>query len=84
MDGYELDGMNSWDTQPVQNWAGDPYYNHRHTLPCGCPQPWPNPRNNIRCILNQPLMMVIGPEGVHLSCPAHPAGHHIYGTQITC
>lgn len=78
------DGMetNAWDTQPVQNWAGDPYYNYRHTLPCGCPHPWPH--NSIPCVLNQPMGIVISPEGVHLSCPAHPAGHRIYGTQITC
>jgi hypothetical protein len=24
--------------------------------------------------------MVIPPEGVHLDCPAHPEGHHIFGS----
>jgi hypothetical protein len=24
--------------------------------------------------------MVIPPEGIHLSCPVHPEGHHIYGS----
>jgi hypothetical protein len=27
--------------------------------------------------------MVIPPEGVHISCPVHPEGHHIYGSGIT-
>jgi len=25
--------------------------------------------------------MVIPPEGVHLSCPVHPEGHHVFGSQ---
>ena len=45
--------------------------------PCGCPAPY-NP-GGLGCVLNQPLMMVIPPEGVHLNCPAHSGGHHIYG-----
>jgi hypothetical protein len=27
--------------------------------------------------------MVIPPEGVHLDCPAHPEGHHVFGSGIT-
>ena len=26
--------------------------------------------------------MVIPPEGVHLDCPAHPEGHHVFGSGI--
>jgi hypothetical protein len=32
------------------------------------------------CTLGKPLWMVIPPEGVHLDCPAHPEGHHIFGS----
>jgi len=28
-------------------------------------------------------MMVIPPQGIHLSCPVHPEGHHIYGSPVT-
>lgn len=54
--------------------------------PATCPfcdrpvDPW----RESQCVLNQPLMMVIPPGGVHLDCPVHPAGHHIFGNQITC
>jgi hypothetical protein len=27
-------------------------------------------------------MIVIPPEGIHLPCPVHPEGHHIYGSGI--
>lgn len=37
-----------------------------------------------QCCLNKPLMMVIPPGGVHLSCPVHPEGHHIHGQQVRC
>jgi hypothetical protein len=33
--------------------------------------------NLSRCVLNQPLMMVIPPEGTILRCECHPAGHFI-------
>lgn len=57
-----------------------------------CPQcaprcPWCDhsrrPWNGQRCTLNQPLMMVIPPEGVHLDCPVHSAGHHIFGSGVS-
>lgn len=51
-------------------------------LPCGCPKLWKVPRSP-QCILNQPLMMVIPPDGVHLSCNAHPEGHHVFGSQMS-
>ena len=41
------------------------------------PAPYPG------CSLNEPLWMVIPPGGAHLSCPVHPEGHHIFGSQIT-
>ncbi len=34
------------------------------------------------CVLNKPIFMVIPPQGVHLPCPAHPKGHHVYGPRI--
>jgi hypothetical protein len=44
--------------------------------PCDdCDRPW----RESQCILNKPLMMVIPPGGVHLDCPVHPEGHHIFG-----
>ena len=43
-----------------------------------------DPWKESQCVLNKPIWMVIPPEGIHLSCPVHPEGHHIYGTQITC
>jgi hypothetical protein len=54
--------------------------------------PYPNcpendkedPWDTRECVLNKPLWMVIPAEGIHLACPVHPEGHHIYGTQITC
>lgn len=52
-------------------------------LPCGCPKPWSFPWH-VQCVLNTPLYMVIPPDGVHLSCPAHPEGHHVFGNQVTC
>lgn len=42
------------------------------------------PVNFSRCVLNRPLMISVPPEGMHISCPAHPEGHHLYGTQVTC
>jgi hypothetical protein len=53
----------------------------------GCPandEPYEDPRDTRECTLNKPLWMVIPAEGIHLSCPVHPEGHHIYGNQITC
>jgi len=51
-----------------------------------CPandEPWIDPWEASQCTLNKPLFMVIPPGGVHLSCPVHPEGHHIYGPDIT-
>ena len=42
-----------------------------------------DPFRESRCVLNQPLMMVIPPGGVHLSCPIHPEGHHVFGPEIS-
>jgi hypothetical protein len=51
----------------------------------GCPEnDRPEPLDTRECTLNKPLWMVIPAEGIHLACPVHPEGHHIYGTQITC
>jgi len=43
----------------------------------------PDPWEESQCVLNKPLFMVIPPEDVHLSCPVHPAGHHIHGSGIS-
>jgi hypothetical protein len=51
-------------------------------LPCGCPKPWRIPKHP-QCVLNKPLYMVIPPEGIHLSCPAHSEGHHVFGSQVS-
>ncbi len=42
-----------------------------------------DPFRESQCVLNKPLMMVIPPGGVHLECPIHPEGHHVFGPQIT-
>lgn len=58
----------------------------RLDIPKSCPRcdhP-PEPFIESQCVLNKPLMMVIPSQGVHLSCPVHPAGHHIFGPQVTC
>lgn len=39
-----------------------------------------DPWREAQCVLNKPLMMAIPPEGVHLSCPVHPDGHHVFGS----
>lgn len=44
----------------------------------------PKPPDLSQCTMNRPLSMVIPPQGVHLSCPVHPAGHHIFGSQVRC
>src|ERR1700675_1387454 len=51
-----------------------------------CPptEPEIDPYDGRECTLNKPLWMVIPAEGIHLHCPVHPEGHHIYGNQITC
>jgi hypothetical protein len=52
----------------------------------GCPsnqEPYTDPWDGRECTLYKPLWMVIPPEGVHISCPVHPEGHHIYGSGIT-
>jgi hypothetical protein len=51
-----------------------------------CPaneEPYIDPWEAAQCTLNKPLWIVIPPEGIHLSCPVHPEGHHIYGHGIT-
>ena len=51
----------------------------------GCPEnDRPDPQDTRDCTLNKPLWLVIPPEGIHLSCPVHPEGHHIYGSIVTC
>ena len=35
-----------------------------------------------RCTARQPLMMVIPPQGVTISCPIHKGGHFIRGSSI--
>lgn len=57
-------------------------YGYGNILPCGCPDT--QPVSYGQCSLNQPLSMVIPPEGVHLSCPVHYHGHHIYGPRVHC
>ena len=47
----------------------------------GCNKPYKPPIE--QCSLNKPLWMVIPPEGVHLSCPIHPQGHHVFGSRIS-
>lgn len=36
----------------------------------------------LECILGKPLLMVIPPEGVHLSCPVH-GKHFLAGSRMT-
>ena len=39
----------------------------------------------VPCSMNQPLMMVIPPEGVIIPCHAHPDGHFIRPSAfVTC
>jgi hypothetical protein len=67
----------------------NPKYPGRRTPRCphpNCPsnqEPWTDPWEAAQCTLNKPIWMVIPPEGVHISCPVHPEGHHIYGSPIT-
>ena len=42
-----------------------------------------DPFRESQCVLNKPLFMVIPPGGVHLDCPVHPEGHHVFGPSIT-
>jgi hypothetical protein len=42
-----------------------------------------DPWRESQCVLNKPLWMVIPPEGVHLECPVHPEGHHVFGSPAT-
>ena len=51
-----------------------------------CPptEPEIDPYDGRECSLNKALWMVIPAEGIHLHCPVHPEGHHIYGNEITC
>ena len=43
----------------------------------------PNP--NFSCTRGKPLLMVIPPEGITISCPVHPNGHFIKGpNRISC
>ena len=41
-----------------------------------------DPWRESQCVLNKPLMMVIPPGGIHLECPVHPEGHHVFGQQV--
>jgi hypothetical protein len=41
-----------------------------------------DPWREAQCVLNKPLMMVIPPGGVHLECPVHPEGHHVFGSPL--
>jgi hypothetical protein len=50
-------------------------------------QPWPHmsPYELMECTAHKPLLMVVPPEGAHISCPVHPEGHHISGPpQVIC
>lgn len=42
-----------------------------------------DPYRESQCTLNKPLWMVIPPGGVHLECPVHPDGHHVFGSQVS-
>jgi hypothetical protein len=53
-------------------------------IPCGCPSTWEPSTLPYGCTLNQPLFMVIPPEGIHLDCPVHRLGHHIRGKRVVC
>ena len=53
-----------------------PYCNPKH--------PRPDPWLESQCVLRRPLLMVIPPGGIHLSCPCHPEGHHVHGPEIMC
>jgi hypothetical protein len=46
--------------------------------PGQCLDPW----RSGQCTLNKPLWMVIPLEGVHLDCPVHPEGHHVFGSAV--
>ena len=50
---------------------------------CDPARPKRDPWKESQCVLNKPLFMVIPPGGVHLSCPVHPEGHHVFGPQVT-
>lgn len=78
MDGWTDDISTSG--REYQNYGG---YAGGHTLPCGCPEPW-SPDTFNQCTLSKPLLIVIPPKGIHLSCPVHSAGHHIYGSRVHC
>lgn len=49
--------------------------------PCPfCPPNKRDPWAEAQCILGKPIWMVIPPEGIHMPCPAHPEGHHVFGS----
>ncbi len=56
-------------------------------FPSPCPHCPPHRRYPrpplLECSLRKPLWMVIPPGGVHIPCPVHPGGHHIFGPQVT-
>lgn len=61
-----------------------PDCNPRNHCPyCDPNRPKFDPWRESQCVLNKPLMMVIPPGGVHLSCPVHSDGHHIFGPSVT-
>jgi|SRR5208283_1006458 len=54
-----------------------------HKGKCPFCDPWArDPWVEAQCVLNKPLWMVIPPGGVHLNCPVHPEGHHVFGPGI--
>lgn len=73
-----------FESQKPAGWSDCPDCNPQSRCPyCDPNYRRPDPWRESRCVLNQPLMMVIPPGGVHLSCPAHPAGHHIFGPAVS-
>ena len=61
-----------------------PKKNHKKECPFCKPDRKPfDPFRESQCVLNKPLFMVIPPGGVHLECPIHPEGHHVFGPQVT-
>ncbi len=60
------------------------YIHSNHGKDCPFCKPCPqSPWAQSQCVLNKPLWMVIPPGGIHLDCPVHPDGHHVFGPEIT-
>src|SRR5271157_2470442 len=78
-DGITVRKGNMYKIKPVR-----PITPHERKCPFCDPNYKPrDPFRESRCVLNQPLFMVIPPGGVHLSCPIHPEGHHVFGPEIS-